>query len=351
MVSGRLRCLCCALPVRVLEHVASKAGEAHGARIAAHQRTSDRIRADRRSRAEKPAAAAAPAARQRFVYDAGGIEQLPGHLVRKEGAAAVKDVAVNQAWDNLGITLDFFAKVFGRDSLDGRGMNVEASVHYGEGFSNAMWTGREMLFGDGDGVHILGFTHSLDIVAHELTHAVTQHAIPGGLGQVRKGGKVELVGQAGALNESISDVFASMVKQWHAKQDVVKADWLLGEGILAPGLGRAVRSLKEPGKRSSTYDGDDQVGDMTAYVEGADVHANSGIANHAFYLAAHTLGGHSWEHAGRAWYEAIPLLKPQSTFRDAAHATIEAAGRLFGGASKEQHAVRMAWEEVKVLKG
>jgi Zn-dependent metalloprotease len=351
MVSGRLRCLCCALPVRVLEHVASQAGEAHGARIAGHQRTSDRIRAGRRSRAEEPAAAAPSAARRRLVYDAGGTEQLPGRLVRKEGAAAVKDSAVNQVYDNVGITLDFFAKVFGRDSLDGKGMNIDAIVHYGERFANAMWTGREMLFGDGDGIHILGFTHSLDIVAHELTHAVTQHAIPGGLGQRRRGKKVELVGQAGALNESISDVFASMVKQWHAKQDVTQADWLLGEGILSPDMGRAVRSLKEPGRRARTYDGDDQVGDMTAYVEGGDVHANSGIPNHAFYLAAHALGGHSWERAGRAWYEAMALLKPRSTFRDAAHATIESAGRLFGGASKEQHAVQAAWEKVKLLEG
>jgi len=93
------------------------------------------------------------------------------------------------------------------------------------------------------------------------------------------------------------------------------------------------------------------VGDMGAYVQGGDVHANSGIPNHAFYLAAHALGGHSWEHAGRAWYEAIPLLKPQSTFTDAARATIECAGRLFGGTSKEQHAVQAAWEKVKVLKG
>jgi Zn-dependent metalloprotease len=351
MVTGRLRCLCCALPSRLLEHVASKAGESHAARIAEHQRTSDRIRSDRPLRAEKPGAATSPAGRQRFVYDAGGVEQLPGRLVRKEGAGASKDAAVNQAYDNVGITLDFFAKVFGRDSLDGRGMSVDASVHYGERFSNAMWTGREMLFGDGDGIHILGFTHSLDIVAHELTHAVTQHSIPGGLGQRRKGKKVELAGQAGALNESISDVFASMVKQWHGKQDVTKADWLLGQGILAPELGRAVRSLKDPGKHSRTYDGDDQVGDMGAYVQGGDVHANSGIPNHAFYLAAHALGGHSWEHAGRAWYEAIPLLKPQSTFTDAARATIECAGRLFGGTSKEQHAVQAAWEKVKVLKG
>jgi Zn-dependent metalloprotease len=350
MVSPRLRCICCALPARVLEHVAAKTGGDHAARMADHHRHSETIRAQRHAKAAEPQAQSAAGQRRRIVFDAAHKQDLPGRLIREEGdAAKAHDDAVSGAYDNVGITLDFYAKVFGRDSLDGRGMDVNASVHYGDRFSNAMWNGTQMVFGDGDGVHIRGFTQSLDIVAHELTHAVTQHAIPGGLGVIKRHGKFDLTGEAGALNESISDVFACLVKQWHKKQKVDEADWLLGEGILAPALGRAVRSLKSPGNTAETYEGDDQVPDMRGYEEGGDVHRNSGIPNHAFYLAAHALGGHAWEHAGRIWYESIPRLQSQSGFRAAAQVTVDVAARVFGAASKEHHAIEAAWRKVGVL--
>jgi Zn-dependent metalloprotease len=350
MVSGRLRCVCCALPPRVIEHAAKKAGGDPAARVAQHHRTSETVRSERHAKAAEPPAHGQGGARRRFVYDAGHKEHLPGHLVRAEGAAAAHDATVNDAYENVGITLDFYAKVFGRDSLDGHGMDVSASVHFGDAYPNAMWNGTQMLFGDGDGLHIGGFARSVDIVAHELTHAVTQHSIPGGLGVIKRGGKYDLTGEAGALNESYSDVFACLVKQWHAKQDVKQADWLIGAGVLAPDVGRAVRSLKSPGNTAQTYEGDDQVADMRGYEEGGDVHRNSRIPSHAFYLAAHALGGHAWEHAGRAWYDSIPALQRDSGFRDAARATIAAAGRLFGNASKEQHAVQAAWDKVGVLR-
>jgi len=341
----RLRCVCCALPQRVLDHVAAKTGDASAARR--HQETTERIRAQRNATAA--ASTQAPGGEgKRSIHDAGGKEVLPGLLVRAEGAKPVADEAANEAFDNLGITLDFYSKVFGRDSLDARGMDVIASIHFGDQFPNAMWNGEQMLFGDGDGIHVGGFTRSIDIVAHELTHAVTQHTISGGLGVVTRNGKPDLAGEAGALNESISDVFASQVKQWHAKQDVAKADWLLGTGILAPSLGHAVRSLKNPGDTSKTYEGDRQVAHMSQYVQGGDVHANSGIPNHAFYLCAQALGGHAWEHAGRIWYDAIASLVPTSSFADAAKATGAAAARLFGNSSKEQHAVEAAWQKVGV---
>ena len=343
-----LRCACCALPARVLEHVAAKSGDPNAARR--DQAMSERIRAQRNMVEQRPQAAAT-GRRERFVYDAGGGERLPGRLARAEGAAAVPDAAVNEAYDNVGITLQFFSQVFGRDSLDGRGMDVTASVHFGQRYRNALWNGKQMLFGDGDGVHIGGFTRSLGIVAHELTHAVTQHAVAGGLGVVMRQGKPDLAGEAGALNESICDVFASLAKQWHAKQDVRAADWLVGEGILAPALGHAIRSLADPGNPARTYEGDHQVAHMARYVRGGDPHANSGIANHAFFLFARSLGGHAWERAGRVWYESIPLLHAKATFADAAKATLQVAAQLFGAASEEQRAVRGAWAKVGVPAG
>lgn len=348
----RWQCLCCALPQRVLEHIAKKTGGDHAARLALHHEHSREIRAQRHEDSAQGTRPPAGGKARRFIHDAGNRKKpLPGDRVRTEGEPPVRgDAAANEAYDNLGVTLEFFAKVYGRKSLDGRDMDVIASVHYDESFPNAFWNGRQMLFGDGD-AHVGGFTRALDIVAHELTHAVTQHTVEGGLGLVRRGNEVvDLAGEAGALNESISDVFGSLVKQWHRKQNADQADWLIGKGLFASGLGHAVRSLKHPGRIEETYEDDDQVPQMAGYLEGDDVHRNSGIPNHAFYLAASKLGGHAWEHAGRIWYEALPLLKKDAGFRDAAHATLEAAGRLFGNASKEQHVVQEAWEKVGVLR-
>jgi Zn-dependent metalloprotease len=290
-----------------------------------------------------------PQAAPRVVYDAGHKKAVPGRLVRGEGDPPTKDAAADDAWRNVGITLDFLREVFARDSLDGHGMRVDSSVHYGDRFPNAFWSGKQMLFGDGDGVHVMGFAQSLDIVAHELMHAVTQHTVAGGLGELHRGREVTLAGQAGALNESFSDVFASMVKQWHAKEDVKKADWLVGEGILAPHLGRAVRSLRKPGDTQQTYPDDDQAADMRGFVPGGDAHTNSGIPNHAFYLVATAIGGHSWEGAGPIWWRALSTLKSDATFEHAAAATEQAARELSGVGSPSHQAVISAWRQVRVL--
>jgi Zn-dependent metalloprotease len=346
-----MRCMCCALPQRLLEHIARQADPVDRDRISRHKLQSAQIRAARHipdgtSHALRMKQAAGQ--RSRFIYDARGTELLPGALARPEGGSATRDAAVNHAYRNLGITLEFFRIVFKLDSLDGRGMDVLASVHYGDRFPNAMWTGKQMLFGDGDGIHILGFAQSLDIVAHELTHAVTQHAIRGGLGQVRQGSKVKLVGQAGALNESFSDVFASLAKQWRLKQDVTQASWLVGEGIMAPHIGNAVRSLKKPGDRRATYPDDDQVRHMRDFVETSEVHTASGIPNHAFYLAASAMGGRAWERAGRIWFTALSRLRSKATFADAARTTVQSASDLFGPRSKEARSVSKAWNKVGV---
>src|SRR5947208_17152807 len=100
-----------------------------------------------------------------------------------------------------------------------------------------MWDGRQMIFGDGDGTLFQRFTICLDVIAHELTHGVTSYT-----------SNLEYYKQSGALNESFSDVFGSMVKQFVLNQDAAHADWLIGAGLLMPGVrGRALRSMLEPG--------------------------------------------------------------------------------------------------------
>jgi Zn-dependent metalloprotease len=286
----------------------------------------------------------AGAEKQRTIYDARGGDELPGHVVRSEGAPGAGDVEVDEAYDGLGATFDFFADVYERNSIDDEGLHLDATVHYGRRYDNAFWNGRQMVFGDGDGDLFNRFTISLDVIAHELTHGVT-------------GDEARLVylGQAGALNESLSDVFGSLVKQYAQKQAAREADWLIGEGLFTAKVhGAALRSLKAPG---TAFDDpilgrDPQPATMAGYVrtssDNGGVHTNSGIPNHAFYLAAVALGGRAWEKAGRIWYETLRdrRLKPSATFRQFARLTVQNAAHVFG--EYERDAVAAAWGEVGI---
>ncbi|MDP9842389.1 M4 family metallopeptidase [Streptosporangium lutulentum] len=291
----------------------------------------------------------------RTVYDAenGGDFHLPGRRMRGEGDPPVTDEAVNDAYDGSGATYDFYREIFGRDSINGLGLEIVSSVHYGLAYDNAAWTGFQMIYGDGSGkIFVKGsLAKSIDIIAHELTHGITQFTA-----------QLEYRKQSGALNESFSDVFGSLVKQYGRGQTADQADWLIGEGILGTALqGTALRSMKAPGTAWSTSGGgDNQPAHMRDYVDLPDdrnpandhggVHINSGIPNHAFYLAATAIGGHAWEIAGRIWYVTLTeRLGPRSDFVEAAEATVEVAGELFGGDGDEQKKVRGAWQQVGVL--
>jgi Zn-dependent metalloprotease len=277
----------------------------------------------------------------RIIHDQQHSMDVVGPIVRAEGQPATDDPAVNEAYDGLGATYAFYSQVLGRDSIDGAGMVMRGLVHFGTNYNNAMWDGEEMIFGDGDGVLFSRFTAALDVIGHELTHGVTQY-------------EANLVysGQAGALNESVSDVFGSLVKQYSRGQTAAEADWLIGPDCVGEQLQPALRSMKAPGT-ANPYD--DQPTDMDGYVRTAEdhggVHTNSGIPNHAFYLTATQLGGHAWEKAGLAWYEALrdPRIRPTTGFRSFARATVRQAGALYGTDSDEVHAVKNAWSQVKVL--
>lgn len=286
----------------------------------------------------------AAADRRRTIYDARHTESLPGRTVRSEDAPAVADVEVNEAYDGLGATFDFYADAYDRNSIDDAGLPLDASVHYGRRYDNAFWNGVQMVFGDGDGDLFNRFTISLDVIGHELTHGVTGDEA-----------KLVYLGQAGALNESISDVFGSLVKQYARRETAAQADWLIGEGLFTARVhGVALRSMKAPG---TAYDDpvlgrDPQPATMDDYVhtsaDDGGVHTNSGIPNHAFYLAAIALGGYAWEKAGRIWYETLrdKRIKPTATFRQFARLTVQNAAHLFG--KTEQQAVSAAWAEVGI---
>ena len=301
--------------------------------------------------AKKPPATTATPVVNRTVYDAQHGSTLPGTLKRKEGGKATTDASVNRAYDGLGDTWQLYWDGFQRDSLDGKGMELIASVHYQQGYDNAFWDGKQMVFGDGDGTYFTDFTSSVDVIGHELTHGVTQFTAG-----------LTYVAQSGALNESLSDCFGSMVKQLTLGQDAADADWLIGEGLFTAKVkGVALRSMKAPG---TAYDDpvlgkDPQPADMDGYVslpsdaqhDNGGVHTNSGIPNRAFYLAATGIGGRSWEGAGLVWYDVLTgtQISKDIDFAGFAALTVAAARTRYGATSSQAQAVQDAWETVKVL--
>jgi Zn-dependent metalloprotease len=335
---------CAIVPPHLLEAIAANGSpEERRAAIATLAR-SERFR----TRRELFGAVLQPIAtgeKRRTVFDAGHRTALPGRRVRGEDDPPSEDSAVNEAYDGAGATYDLYIDAYGRNSIDGRGMRLDSSVHYGEAYDNAFWNGTQMVYGDGDGRLFTGFTGAVDVIGHELTHGVTAHEA-----------NLDYSGQPGALNESMSDVFGSLVKQRVLGQTAEEADWLIGEGLFTARVhGVALRSMKAPG---TAYDDpvlgkDPQPARMEDYVvtseDDGGVHINSGIPNRAFYLAAVAIGGPAWEKAGRIWYIALrDVLRRTSDFAAAARGTARAAGQLYGTSGSEERAVADAWDAVGV---
>jgi len=281
---------------------------------------------------------------EREVYDAAGGTDLPGRLMRSEGDDPTGESAVDEAYEGAGETYAFFSEEYGRDSLDGAGLTLRSSVHVGKGLDNAFWNGQQMAYGDG-GMIFRGLTGSLTVIGHELAHGVVQFS-----------GGLVYRDQAGALNESLADVFGSLVAQRKSGQSAAEASWLIGEGILREDVsGAALRSLKAPG---TAYD-DDVLGidpqpfHMSDYANtSADkggVHINSGIPNHAFYLLAQYLGGNAWEKAGQIWYDSLQAInRPHASFSDWAAQTVASARERFSPGSREEIYTRRVWRLVGV---
>jgi Zn-dependent metalloprotease len=238
--------------------------------------------------------------------------------VREEGGPPTGDEAADLAYDYGGVVRDYFKTMLNRNSIDNVGMDLILNVHHGANYNNAFWDGDEMTFGDGDGKLFTSFARSLDVVAHELAHGVTQFTA-----------NLEYRSQSGALNEHFSDVFGSVITQYHNNQTAHDADWLIGDEIMGPELyGEALRSMKEPG---TAYDNallgkDPQPADMSKYYSGQDdnqgVHINSGIPNKAFYLVAMEIGT---DKAAFIWYQALQKLWPTAKFNDAVKVITDAA--------------------------
>lgn len=287
---------------------------------------------------------------------------LDPNLVRNEGEQESADEDINILYDYTGKIFDFFAKEFKRNSIDGKGMDLDVMAHYRVEkemkLANAYWDLKDMVIriGEGDSMR-KSYAKDLTVVAHEFTHGIIQFS-----------GGMNSTNEAGAINESIADIFACMIEQyynWNNKegtfpdvnvpQTTANASWVVGSYLFKENHpyyqeGMAVRSLKAPG---TAYDHkilrkDDQPKHFNEYKKNGGAWHNCSIPSHAFYLLANKLGGHSWEIAGQIWYYA--LLEnddPGLDLRDWAKLTKKAARKLFGR-NDAFDAVKDAWDAVGV---
>jgi bacillolysin len=276
-----------------------------------------------------------------FTYDASNRQRLPGSLWADADNQfnASYDGAAVDAHYYAGETYDYYLDVHNRNSYDGNGAALESTVHYGRSYNNAFWNGQQMVYGDGDGTTFAPLSGGLDVVAHELTHAVTDTT-------------ADLIYQneSGAINESMSDVFGTLL-EYHTGNN---PDWEIGEDIYTPGqAGDALRSMSDPAKYN---DPDHYSVRYTGTGDNGGVHINSGIGNKAAYLLSQggthygvKVTGIGPDKVGDIYFRALTqYLTPSSTFSQLRSAAVQSATDLYGEGSAEVASVNAAFDAVGV---
>ncbi|MBI5962418.1 MAG: M4 family metallopeptidase [Chloroflexi bacterium] len=210
-------------------------------------------------------------AKNRLTYNANGNNVLPGTLVCNESNPACSGGTADAINAHLyaGQTYDFYMNNHGRDSINGAGMNIVSSVNFddvpgGATYANAFWNGAQMVYG-------AGYASADDVVAHELTHGVTENEA-----------RLFYFWQSGAINESFSDVWGEFLDLTNGSgTDTAGTRWLMGEDLT---IG-AIRDMEDP----TTYGDPDKMTSANYYTGTSDnggVHWNSGVNNKAAFLMA-----------------------------------------------------------------
>lgn len=234
---------------------------------------------------------------------------------------------------------DFYGAVFGRNSIDDEGMTIISTVHFFNRYCNAFWNGIQMTYGDGDNKTCLPLSGGLDVVGHELTHGVTEFT-----------SNLIYENESGALNESFSDIMGNTIEFYAdetGRDPLGVPDWLIGEDvIIAPDVFPGFRNMGDPAE-------DNDPDHYSLLLVGADdngfVHSNSGISNHAYYLAVNggqnagcvAQNGHAATHtadcdvvvpavglatARQVFYDGYTALPEFANFCDARNSTVAMAG-------------------------
>lgn len=267
------------------------------------------------------------------TYTASNRQTLPGTILT-DADNVWNDPAGVDAHAYAAKTYDYYKDKFGRNSIDGRGLQLRSTVHYGNRYNNAFWNGSQMTYGDGDGSKFIAFSGDPDVVGHELTHGVTEYT-----------SNLEYYGESGALNEAFSDIIGN---------DIQRKNWLLGEDIYTPNIaGDALRSLSNP----TLYDQPDHYSNLyRGSSDNGGVHTNSGIINKAYYLLAQggtfhgvTVNGIGRDAAVQIYYSAFTnYLTSSSNFSNTRAAVIQAAKDLYGVSSAKATAAAKSFDAVGV---
>ena len=276
-----------------------------------------------------------------FTYDGSNRTRLPGSLWADSDNLfnASYDAAAVDAHYYAGTTYDYYKNTHNRNSYDGNGAALKSTVHYGRNYNNAFWNGQQMVYGDGDGTTFTSLSGGLDVIAHELTHAVTDTT-------------ADLIYQneSGAINESMSDIFGTLV-EIDANNN---PDWEIGEDIYTPNKsGDALRSMSDPAKYG---DPDHYSVRYTGTQDNGGVHINSGIGNKAAYLLSQggthygvKVTGIGTAKTGKIYYRALTqYLTPSSNYSQLRSAAVQAATDLYGAGSAEVASVNAAYNAVGV---
>lgn len=225
---------------------------------------------------------------------------------------ATGDDAIDMAHNYAMATYDYYFDRFGRDSIDNNGMTLKSRVHYDRNYNNAFWDGSQMTYGDGDGTTFSPLSQDADVVAHELTHGVTERS-----------SNLVYSYESGALNEAMSDIFGALVE--HELGEALWKVWLIGEDIYTPNgpSNDALRNMCNP-KAAGDYDFYPQ-----RYVGSEDnggVHWNSGIANLAMCLL---VKGGMHPRAGSDGVPSIDVPHIGGADGKESQAAFDEAGRIF----------------------
>lgn len=297
----------------------------------------------------------------RYVYSAQNTSTLRKALLRSEGGAATGDKDGDSAYDYAGSLRQFMKDILGINSLDKKGMSLHQTVHYGKNYANAFWNGQEMAYGDGDGQAFGHFAQDSTVIHHELGHGLVQNH--------NKNGGLSYYGESGALNESFADINAVTMVQYMANTNVAASTrdmWLIGAKCMIPYKDKA-GNMQYPALRSfldeKAYKDHPLLGTdkqpkymkdkYTGNGDNGGVHYNSGITNHAFYLASQSIGGKVWETTYKIWYKALEGVPSNCTFNQWALATVDAAVQMAQGATaiKKADVQKLVdvWKTVGVL--
>ncbi len=264
-----------------------------------------------------------------------------------DGTLGNRQSAAVDAQYGAAVTWDFFKTTFGRNGIADDGRGGYSRVHYGRYYNNAFWQYACfcMTYGDGDGTSYNPFT-SLDVAGYEQTHGVTSETA----GLVYSG-------ESGGLNESMSDVFGTLV-EFSARNASDPADYLIGEKIAKNGT--PLRWMDRPSRDGKSADC------WSSGVGNLNVHYSSGVGNHAFYLMAvgsagsggfgasptcnnSTVAGMGNADAGAIWYRALTVYMTSNTnYKGARTAMLNAARDLFGSGSTQYATTAAAWSAVNV---